>query len=115
MTVSLAVWIIDDTCLSALYLEVLLVGCEHAVEPGQQFFGAMIAVQHDRHAVVFGHQPDVLSARNGTQNGGLLSVIFDALARHEGGATVGELNNHRALDVTCSLLKINMHSLSSSL
>ena len=55
-----------------VYLEVFLVSLEHTVEPGKELLGAVVRVQNDRHAVVFGHQPGVLGAGNGAEDGGSL-------------------------------------------
>ena len=61
------------------YLEILLVGVEHAVEPGQKLLGAVVAVQDDGHAVVLGHEADVVGARHRPEDGGLLTFIRNTL------------------------------------
>ena len=53
----------------------------------------MVAVEDDRDAVVFGHQPHVLGSCDGPQDGRLLSGVLDSLPSQEGGATVGELDD----------------------
>ena len=61
------------------YLEILLVGVEHAVKPGQKLLGAVVAVQDDGHAVVLGHEANVVGARHRPEDGGLLTFIRNAL------------------------------------
>lgn len=46
----------------AVGLEVLLVGLEHAVEPGEELLGAVVRVEHHRHAVGLGDIADVVGA-----------------------------------------------------
>ena len=61
------------------YLEILLVGVEHAVEPRQELLGAVVAVQDDGHAVVLGHEADVVGARHRTEDCRLLTLIRNTL------------------------------------
>ncbi len=58
----------------------------------------MVRVEYDGHAVVLGHEPDMLRPSDGAQDGGLLVLVADALPRQEGSPAVGELNDHRGLD-----------------
>ena len=55
--------------------------------------GTVVAVEDNRHAVVFGHQSSVLGPGDGPQDGRLLSGVLDSLPSQEGGATVGELDD----------------------
>ena len=83
---------------SARLLEVLLVRLQAAVQPGQQLLGAVIRVQHHGHAVGSGHRVHVLGAHDGAHDGvALLSVRLQTLSGHEGGASVGELDDDGAL------------------
>ena len=47
----------------------------------------------------------MVCAGDGAEDGGLLSVVLDALAGHEGGAAVRELHDHRGVDVPRGLKK----------
>ena len=85
------------------YLEVLLIGVQHPVEPGQELLGAVVAVQDDGHAVVLGHEADVVGARHRPEDGGPLTVVGDALAGVERGAAVRELDDDRRVDVASGL------------
>ena len=55
--------------------------------------GTVITVKDDWHSVVLGHQSDMLSSGNGSQDGCLLSGVLDAFARQEGCSSVGKLEN----------------------
>ena len=46
----------------AIGLEVLLVGLEHAVEPGEELLGAVVRVEHNGHSVGLGNVADIVSA-----------------------------------------------------
>ena len=67
------------------------------------YLGTVVAVENDGDAVVFGHQSDVLSPRDGPEDGGLLPGVLDALPREEGGTSIGELNDDGRVDVPGSL------------
>ena len=69
----------DSSLKIHTYLEILLVGVEHAVEPGQKLLGAVVAVQDDGHAVVLGHEADVVGARHRTEDCRLLTFIRNTL------------------------------------
>ncbi len=71
--------------------------------PWKQLLGAVVRVKDDWDAVVLGHEPDVLRAGDGAEDGGLLVLVADALAGQEGGAAVRELNDDGRLDLPCSL------------
>ena len=45
----------------------------------------------------------MVRASDGAEDGGLLSVVLDALAGHEGGAAIGELHDHGGVDVPSGL------------
>ena len=76
-----------------MLLEVGLIGIQHTVKPLQQLFGTVITVDDHRHAVMLGHQPNMLSSGNGSQNGGLLLVVFDAFAGDKCSSAVTELDD----------------------
>lgn len=69
----------DSSLKNYTYLEILLVGVEHAVEPGQKLLGAVVAVQDDGHAVVLGHEADVVGARHRPEDCRLLTFIRNTL------------------------------------
>mmetsp|Transcript_7808 Transcript_7808/g.16952 ORF Transcript_7808/g.16952 Transcript_7808/m.16952 type:complete len:555 (+) Transcript_7808:472-2136(+) len=74
-------------------LEVVLVVCEHAVKPRQQLLRAVIRVHEDGNAVGRGHAAHIVRAADGSQDGCLLLVVWQALPCEEGRATLGELNH----------------------
>ena len=43
-------------------LEVLLIGLDHAVEPGEELLGAVVRVEHNGHAICLGHVAHVVGA-----------------------------------------------------
>lgn len=65
----------------AVDLVVLLVGIEHAVEPGQQLLGAVVRVENNGDAVSRSNAADVVSGGDSTGNGSLLAIIADSLSR----------------------------------
>lgn len=87
----------------AVNLEVLLVGVEHAVEPREEFLGAVVSVQDDRNAVDGGDTADVVGTGDGTSDRGLLLVVGSTLTGEVGSTTVGDLEDDGALLVTSSL------------
>lgn len=84
-------------------LEVLLVGVEHAVEPGKELSGAVVSVDDDGDAVDGGDGSDELGGSNGTLDGGLLVLVVDTLAGKVGGTTLGHLDDDGGLVVSGSL------------
>ena len=69
----------------------LLVGLEHAVEPGEELLGAVVRVEDDGDAVVLGNGTDVHGKGDGTGDGGV--GLLDGLADHEGTSSVGDLDH----------------------
>ena len=52
---------------------------------------------------MLGHQPDVLSSGNGSQNCTLLFVVLDGLSGHESCSTIAELDDDGGLEHLGSL------------
>lgn len=67
------------------------------------YLGTVVAVENDGDAVVLGHQSDVLSSRDGPEDGGFLPGVLDALPREEGSTSIGKLNDDGGVDVPGSL------------
>mmetsp|Transcript_6736 Transcript_6736/g.16336 ORF Transcript_6736/g.16336 Transcript_6736/m.16336 type:complete len:410 (+) Transcript_6736:222-1451(+) len=89
----------------AVLLVVLLVGGEHAVEPGEELLGTVVGVEDDGHTVGLGHVADIVGAGDGAEDAGLetLLAVGERLASHELGATVGELDHDGGLVLGGSL------------
>ena len=62
-----------------MLLEVLLVLIEHAVQPGEELLSAVVGVQDHRDAVRRGNAADVIGSGDGTDDGGELVGVGDAL------------------------------------
>ena len=69
----------------------LLVGLEHAVEPGEELLGAVVGMEDDGDAVVLGDGTDVHGEGDGAGHGGVR--LLDGLADHEGAPSVGDLDH----------------------
>ena len=87
----------------AVDLEIVLVGIEQTVQPGEELLGAVVGVQDDGNAVGRGDATDVVGGRNTTGNGGVLAVVADALTGEVGGTTVGDLEDDGAFLVAGGL------------
>jgi hypothetical protein len=87
----------------AVDLEVLLVGVNHAIEPGKELLGAVVGVKDHGDAVGRGDGTDVVGTSNGTGNGGLLVGVGDALTGEVGGTAVGHLEDDGRLGIAGSL------------
>jgi len=75
--------------------EVLLVGLEEAIEPGEEALGAVVGVEDDGDAVELGEGADVEGTGDAAHDGGLLVLlVLPALAGVVGTAAVGELDDH---------------------
>lgn len=61
----------------------------------------MVRVDDNRDAVSLGDGADILSTSDGTNDGGLLVLVAQALTGEVGRATIGELDNDWGLDVAC--------------
>lgn len=88
-------------------LEPLLVGIEHAVQPGQKLLGAVVGVEDDGDAIGGSNGADVVSRGNGTLDGSLLVLVVDALAGEVGGTTLRGLQDDGRLLVAGSLERGN--------
>mmetsp|Transcript_37551 Transcript_37551/g.79809 ORF Transcript_37551/g.79809 Transcript_37551/m.79809 type:complete len:256 (+) Transcript_37551:758-1525(+) len=84
-------------------LEVALVGVEHAVQPGEEGFRAMIRVKDHRHTVLFSHRPHVVRTRDGACDAGMKVGVVEALASVELRSTRGELNHDRRVELPSCL------------
>merc|ERR1712001_141329 len=86
-----------------MFLEISLISLQHSVKPFKEFFGAMITMDDNWNPIVFGHESHMLGTSNGSQNYGLLLVIFDAFSRQKGSTAIGKLNHHWGLNISGSL------------
>jgi hypothetical protein len=87
----------------SVLLEVLLVGGEHAVEPGEELLGAVVGVEDDGDTIGGGDGADVVSGSDGTGDGRLLLVVLDTLTGEEGGTTLRDLEDDGCLRVAGTL------------
>lgn len=78
-------------------LEVLLIGVEHTVEPGEQLSGTVVGVDDDGNAVNGSNGSDELGSGNGSLDGGGLILVVDTLASKVGSATLGHLDDDGGL------------------
>lgn len=74
-------------------LEVLLIGVEHTVEPGEQLSGTVVGVDDDGDAVDGGDGSDELSGGNGSLDGGGLVLVVDTLTGKVSGTSLGHLDD----------------------
>ena len=65
----------------------------------------MIAVEHNRDAVMLGHQSNVMSSGDGSENSGLLLVVLDALAGQESRSAVADLDDDGRPGAKISILE----------
>jgi hypothetical protein len=63
----------------AMFLEIRLIGIQHAIEPREQFMCAMVGVQDHRDAVDGGNLADVVCASNCAGDTSRLVLVVDAL------------------------------------
>mmetsp|Transcript_16018 Transcript_16018/g.36590 ORF Transcript_16018/g.36590 Transcript_16018/m.36590 type:complete len:354 (+) Transcript_16018:1312-2373(+) len=83
----------------SMLLEVLLISVQHSVKPGKELLGAVIRVENDRNSVMFGHQANMMGARDGSKDAsleGFLGVV-QSLSSVELRSSVGELDHNRAV------------------
>ena len=66
----------------------------------------MIVRENDVHAVLLGHEADVVGGGDGPGDGGLLLVVGEALAGEVGGAALGDLDDDGALDVAAGAASV---------
>lgn len=71
----------------------LLVGIEHAVQPGKELLGAVVGVEHDWNAIGGCDGLDVVSCGDGASNGGRLILVVDALATEVRRTALGKLED----------------------
>ena len=64
-----------------MLFEVLLVLIEHAIEPWQQFLGAVIGMKDNRDFVCSSDGPDVVRAGDCTRDGSFLVLVCNTLYR----------------------------------
>ena len=81
-------------------LEMCLALVEQPIDPREQFARAVVGVQDDRYTVGFGHGVHVVSAGNGSEHRIFLIVQLQALASIECGASIGELDDDRRIQIT---------------
>ena len=75
--------------------ELLLAGREHPVHPREQFLGAVVGVENDRHAVGLRGGVHIVGPGDASDDGAGLTLLRDPLSDEEVGSTVGKLNHHR--------------------
>lgn len=63
----------------AVLVEELLIGIEHAIQPGEELLGAMVGVEDNGDVVGRSHRADVVGSGNGTGNGSILVGVGDTL------------------------------------
>lgn len=63
-----------------MFLEVLLVGIKHTIQPRQKLLSAVVSVHDDRDAICWSDGANVVSCGNGPCNGSGLILIVNALA-----------------------------------
>ena len=59
----------------------------------------MVAMNDHGDAIMFGHQPDMLSTSDGSQNGTFLLVILDAFAGDKCASTIAKLDHDGGFDI----------------
>jgi hypothetical protein len=60
--------------------EVSLVLVEHAIEPWEQFLGAVVGVEDNGDTIDWRNGADIMRSSNSTSDTGFLLLIWDALA-----------------------------------
>lgn len=88
-----------------VFLEVGLIGVQHAVEPGQELLGTVVRVHDDGDPVSGGDGTDESGGGDGTGDRGLLlvGVVLDSLAGPEGGSSLRDLEDDGRVDVSGGL------------
>jgi len=80
-----------DSQRDAVFLEELLVLIQHAIEPWEEFLGAVVGVEDNGNTVRRSESADVVGSGYGSSNGSLLVAVCDTLTSEVGGTTLGEL------------------------
>lgn len=71
-----------------MFLEVRLVGVEHAIEPLEQLMGAMVGMEYNRNTISLRYSANVLGASNRPSNRSFLISIGQTFAGEESGASL---------------------------
>mmetsp|Transcript_93253 Transcript_93253/g.216726 ORF Transcript_93253/g.216726 Transcript_93253/m.216726 type:complete len:217 (+) Transcript_93253:449-1099(+) len=87
----------------AVHLKVLLVGLEHAIEPGQELLRAMVRVHEHRNAVGRRDVAHEVCAGAGAEDRSFLLAVGERLACKESRTALRELDHDRAANLCASL------------